>query len=247
MGGPRSTVMDGHGFGFGQESFRSVHHEAPIGLQIRQAGALAGCSVRSSAEMRAIRQQTWHIRTRMVTMTKKKVRVQVRRAYDAPERGDGTRVLVDRLWPRGLAKAKADLDEWCKEVAPSTELRKWSGRTDPVLTVGLRKQLARHDSLIPKSAAICFRVVFGPRRRKRPPRRHPGTPSDRAWACGHLPAVPLGTTDQVSPGRERPVVTPQPNRACGLIGLLSLESSAGGQAALPPTCGRSRNSWRRDD
>jgi len=41
---------------------------------------------------------------------------------DTPARGDGTRVLVDRIWPRGLAKTKADLHEWCKEVAPSTEL-----------------------------------------------------------------------------------------------------------------------------
>jgi len=54
-----------------------------------------------------------------------KAKVQVRRIYDPPERGDGTRVLVDRLWPRGLAKTKAALDEWCKEVAPSTELRNW--------------------------------------------------------------------------------------------------------------------------
>jgi uncharacterized protein YeaO (DUF488 family) len=51
--------------------------------------------------------------------------VQVRRVYEEPERGDGTRVLVDRVWPRGLTKAKAALDEWCKDVAPSTELRKW--------------------------------------------------------------------------------------------------------------------------
>jgi len=65
-------------------------------------------------------------------MTKRKLRVQVRRAYDAPEQGDGTRVLVDRLWPRGLAKAKANIDEWCKEVAPSAELRKWYGH-DPAL------------------------------------------------------------------------------------------------------------------
>jgi uncharacterized protein YeaO (DUF488 family) len=56
--------------------------------------------------------------------------VRVRRAYDAPEPADGTRVLVDRLWPRGLAKAKADIDEWCKDIAPSTELRKWYGH-DP--------------------------------------------------------------------------------------------------------------------
>lgn len=51
--------------------------------------------------------------------------VQVARVYDPPGDGDGTRVLVDRLWPRGLTKAKAHLDQWCKEVAPSTELRTW--------------------------------------------------------------------------------------------------------------------------
>ncbi|MEQ8145352.1 DUF488 family protein [Streptomyces sp. OP7] len=51
--------------------------------------------------------------------------VQVRRAYDAPEDTDGVRVLVDRLWPRGLAKEKASLDEWCKQIAPSSDLRKW--------------------------------------------------------------------------------------------------------------------------
>jgi uncharacterized protein YeaO (DUF488 family) len=53
--------------------------------------------------------------------------VQVRRVYDGRERGDGARVLVDRIWPRGMTKEKADLDEWCKQVAPSTELRKWYG------------------------------------------------------------------------------------------------------------------------
>ena len=51
--------------------------------------------------------------------------VQVRRAYDPPEADDGRRVLVDRLWPRGLSKERAQLDEWCKQVAPSTELRRW--------------------------------------------------------------------------------------------------------------------------
>lgn len=54
-------------------------------------------------------------------------RITVRRAYDAPERGDGTRVLVDRIWPRGLRKDAADFDEWLKDVAPSTELRTWYG------------------------------------------------------------------------------------------------------------------------
>jgi uncharacterized protein YeaO (DUF488 family) len=56
--------------------------------------------------------------------------VQVRRVYDIPARNDGVRVLVDRIWPRGLSKARAHLDEWCKEVAPSTTLRKWYGH-DP--------------------------------------------------------------------------------------------------------------------
>lgn len=56
-------------------------------------------------------------------MTKPKV--QVRRVYEERARGDGTRVLVDRIWPRGLTKVKADLDNWCREVAPSTELRRW--------------------------------------------------------------------------------------------------------------------------
>jgi uncharacterized protein YeaO (DUF488 family) len=54
-----------------------------------------------------------------------RIRVQVRRVYDAPMPDDGTRVLVDRLWPRGVSKARAQLDDWCKQVAPSTELRTW--------------------------------------------------------------------------------------------------------------------------
>lgn len=51
--------------------------------------------------------------------------IRVRRAYDPPEPEDGWRVLVDRLWPRGLSKERAQFDEWCKQVSPSPELRKW--------------------------------------------------------------------------------------------------------------------------
>lgn len=54
----------------------------------------------------------------------------LKRVYDPASPADGTRVLVDRLWPRGLSKAKAKIDLWLKEVAPSTELRKWFGH-DP--------------------------------------------------------------------------------------------------------------------
>ena len=56
-----------------------------------------------------------------------KPRVRIRRVYEEPGSDDGARVLVDRLWPRGLSKARAALDEWCKELAPSTELRTWYG------------------------------------------------------------------------------------------------------------------------
>src|SRR5262245_4375792 len=51
--------------------------------------------------------------------------VRVRRVYEEPAEDDGTRVLVDRIWPRGMTKARAGLDEWCKQVAPSPELRTW--------------------------------------------------------------------------------------------------------------------------
>ncbi|WP_020138647.1 DUF488 domain-containing protein [Streptomyces sp. 351MFTsu5.1] len=51
--------------------------------------------------------------------------VRVRRVYDPPEPADGVRVLVDRLWPRGLSKDAARVDEWPKALTPSTELRRW--------------------------------------------------------------------------------------------------------------------------
>ncbi|WP_420095577.1 DUF488 domain-containing protein [Brevibacterium sediminis] len=51
--------------------------------------------------------------------------VRVRRIYDEAQTSDGTRILVDRVWPRGVSKDKAELDDWVKDVAPSTELRKW--------------------------------------------------------------------------------------------------------------------------
>jgi uncharacterized protein YeaO (DUF488 family) len=60
----------------------------------------------------------------------KKSDVRVRRVYEEAKDDDGLRVLVDRIWPRGVTKVKAALDEWCKDVAPSTRLRKWYGH-DP--------------------------------------------------------------------------------------------------------------------
>jgi uncharacterized protein YeaO (DUF488 family) len=51
--------------------------------------------------------------------------VSVKRVYEQPSRRDGTRVLVDRLWPRGLSKSNAAIDQWLRDLSPSTELRKW--------------------------------------------------------------------------------------------------------------------------
>ena len=51
----------------------------------------------------------------------------LKRIYEDVEDDDGYRVLVDRLWPRGVSKERAELDEWCTDVAPSTELRTWFG------------------------------------------------------------------------------------------------------------------------
>lgn len=53
--------------------------------------------------------------------------VRVRRIYDDPTPDDGRRILVDRLWPRGVSKERAHLDDWCKAIAPSNELRRWYG------------------------------------------------------------------------------------------------------------------------
>lgn len=53
------------------------------------------------------------------------MKLQIKRAYEAPEKSDGVRILVDRLWPRGLSRDRAAIDQWLNGIAPSTELRQW--------------------------------------------------------------------------------------------------------------------------
>lgn len=76
--------------------------------------------------------------------------VQIKRIYDEPAHGDGFRILVDRIWPRGISKDRAALDEWLKDVAPSTELRQWFAH-DPVKFTEFRhryeKELATNATL----------------------------------------------------------------------------------------------------
>jgi uncharacterized protein YeaO (DUF488 family) len=67
------------------------------------------------------------------------MKITIKRVYEQPDKNDGTRILVDRLWPRGLTKEKAAVDLWLKEIAPSTELRKWFGH-DPAKWDDFRKR-----------------------------------------------------------------------------------------------------------
>jgi uncharacterized protein YeaO (DUF488 family) len=66
----------------------------------------------------------------------------LRRAYDPPDAADGLRILVDRLWPRGLNRDAAKIDLWLKEIAPSTELRRWFGH-DPEKWPEFQRRYAR--------------------------------------------------------------------------------------------------------
>jgi uncharacterized protein YeaO (DUF488 family) len=67
--------------------------------------------------------------------------VKLKRAYEPPAPEDGTRILIDRLWPRGLSKKDAALDLWMKEIAPTTELRKWFAH-DPARWEEFRRRYA---------------------------------------------------------------------------------------------------------
>ena len=83
----------------------------------------------------------------------------VRRVYDEPQETDGCRVLVDRLWPRGLRKADAALDEWCRDVAPSTELRRWYGHAPERLAEFRSRYLAELDNDEHAEALAHLRVL----------------------------------------------------------------------------------------
>ena len=67
------------------------------------------------------------------------MKIKIKRVYEKPDKEDGMRILVDRLWPRGLTKGKARVDLWLKDIAPSTELRKWFGH-DPVKSKEFKKR-----------------------------------------------------------------------------------------------------------
>jgi uncharacterized protein YeaO (DUF488 family) len=86
-------------------------------------------------------------------MTKQISGVALKRAYADPAPGDGTRVLVERLWPRGLSKERAKLDLWLKDVAPSDELRRWYGH-DPAKFAEFRRRYEAELAGEPGRAAL---------------------------------------------------------------------------------------------
>jgi len=82
------------------------------------------------------------------------VPVRIKRVYDSPAAEDGRRVLVDRVWPRGLSKEKARVDEWAKDLAPSTELRRWFGHDDEKFAEFERRYRAELEAQRPKLEAL---------------------------------------------------------------------------------------------
>src|SRR5436309_14047320 len=85
--------------------------------------------------------------------------LQVKRVYDPPSERDGVRVLVDRLWPRGLTKTAAAVDLWLKDLAPSVTLRRWFTHNPSLWTEFIRRYAEELDSLQAKSAAVAALVA----------------------------------------------------------------------------------------
>ena len=86
------------------------------------------------------------------------MRIRIKRVYLKPEPADGCRVLVDRLWPRGLTKRKAAVDHWVRDIAPSNALRKWYGHT-PARWVEFKRryaaELKREPEAVKALRALC--------------------------------------------------------------------------------------------
>ena len=95
--------------------------------------------------------------------------VQIKRVYEPASSNDGYRVLIDRLWPRGVSRQSAELDEWMKELAPSTELRNWFGH-EPArfeefrrrYIAELRRTSTAHSSAAPGAGRQAHPRLLGP-------------------------------------------------------------------------------------
>jgi uncharacterized protein YeaO (DUF488 family) len=100
--------------------------------------------------------------------------IRLRRAYDAPAPDDGYRVLIDRLWPRGVSRDDARIDEWARDLAPSDDLRRWFGH-DPQRWAEFRRryreELRDHDTELDRLGARAIQdrltLVYGARDTRR--------------------------------------------------------------------------------
>lgn len=88
--------------------------------------------------------------------------IRLKRAYERPEKDDGARLFVERLWPRGLTKEKAAIDEWFKDVAPSPALRKWYGHDPEKWDDFRRRYLEELRGNLEEVQRLCARVKKGP-------------------------------------------------------------------------------------
>lgn len=100
--------------------------------------------------------------------------IKIKRIYDDYAKEDGHRVLVDRIWPRGISKEKAKLDDWCKEIAPSSELRKWFNHKEDRFDEfrnRYKKELKKHEKDLKKLREIAQEkrlcLLFGAKDKKR--------------------------------------------------------------------------------
>ena len=99
--------------------------------------------------------------------------IQLKRAYDKPQKADGFRVLIDRIWPRGVRKEDLKLDQWLRSLAPSTELRQWFGH-DPEKWGEFRKRYFRELDAHPDEIKLLrdrmrdgpLTIVFGSREQR---------------------------------------------------------------------------------
>ena len=96
------------------------------------------------------------------------MKIQIKRVYDEPSAADGTRILIDRVWPRGLSKAKAHVDLWLKDIAPSTPLRQWFGHDPgkwPVFKKRYKDELNHNSEAVAQLRALMAKekvtLVYG--------------------------------------------------------------------------------------
>ncbi len=90
------------------------------------------------------------------------MKIKLKRAYESPAKSDGKRILVERLWPRGLTKEAAALDEWMKDIAPSPALRKWYGHDPekwPEFQKRYLRELAANVDEVERLSALCAKGV----------------------------------------------------------------------------------------